>query len=834
MSNRPNYYRLLELDPAEQRWPLIERRIEELKQRYNRVRTDAPKDQQRAAEAFKIFLNHPEHGIAKVMQDPGLRQAEAQARRQEIAAEEEKLRTMIGILQSRGSFFTAADVKEIAKVLTSVDEASVEARLTKSGLTKDDGSAAPKKPQPARKRPQLEEAEARSIESDLLGLHLESLYAFLGTGVTPRSSQKALAAVYQTQKEKLEKLVRGSPEHKVRNALLSHVKTFLLDDAARREKYNNYLADRDLRALDTLIKLSGGSDKTVTQQSLDQIIRDAQIPNVTADRIREYIEAWVERTKGWTMRVDPANPALLLLTCGFCGKRSQQPGQARCSQCGRPLSIACPNPKCSRSVPTEYERCPHCGCHTGDAPRIDQLLASAEQEYRNQRFGAASALILEALNLWPNYAKADQMLQNVELELQRIQRDEHLLQAERIRLEAERVAKKDRLDAERKAERQRWELQRQSELDHEKAREQKWNDIERARREMREDIIRAELTTERLKSTWPDDPDVRKLGAELEEFSLKTRLKSEIQHLCDTKQFCTASAKIARLNLDECPELRIRIGDSISRAEALFRDAQRFRNRGNIAAAIDKCDEVINDVVDFHPAHCLRLVLKQPDMRTAAEPIVTVTTAAPAGIDGHQPNRNSRRISARKLLAAISAVILFALTLTVATAWIATTPSELRSIVDLVTLQNAPEEAQARLRNWALDDPKKKMAHEFLMTEGLRRAEAAKRRPPARTDHDRRRSCDMFAEAQALFTLVGSLDSADGYKLAAECTLYRAQLFGQLREPDHVARQYQDAVRLFQAAAQRYSASRDQSSADVCRRHALDIQLLLANDGSRN
>jgi len=92
MSKRPNFYRLLRLDPSEDSWPAIERRIEEVKRKSNTVSTDAAKGEERESQAFKIYLgekgNPKADTIYVVMQDSAARKAEAKARREELLEEE--------------------------------------------------------------------------------------------------------------------------------------------------------------------------------------------------------------------------------------------------------------------------------------------------------------------------------------------------------------------------------------------------------------------------------------------------------------------------------------------------------------------------------------------------------------------------------------------------------------------------------------------------------------------------------------------------------------------------------------------------------------------------
>ena len=439
MATRPNYYRLLNLNPDEQNWAAIEKRIDELCHKYNRVGLDATPARQEESRLFKIHLDHPDYGIRKVMQDAKLRGAEADARRKELVEETAQLDTILRLLHARGSY-AHTDVEEIAKKFPSFGEKAIEERIKKLGL-KNTGTKT--KPQPKRPpRPTLTPAEASVIETALLGLRLPDLYAFLGEHIGPTSSPAALEAACQEQKTRLEKLRKGTAEHAVPNAILGHARTQLLDKH-KREKYNNYLDDGKLRTLDDLIKFRGGQAKIITEDALNDIIRESPA-GLGSERVRDYVEEWVlQRTKGgWIFSVSSKVVAESLLSCGFCGTLAREEHQEKCQDCGRSLQRLCPRPGCGQMVPTSNACCPKCGCTTGDAPLVESLLKQGQTHCEKSQYADAKRCADAVLNLWPDYpaaqqlrAKVDEALRNQAREQERLNelvRDRKLVEAQRL------------------------------------------------------------------------------------------------------------------------------------------------------------------------------------------------------------------------------------------------------------------------------------------------------------------------------------------------------------------------------------------------------------------
>ena len=419
MSNRPNFYRLLRLDPSEETWSVIEKRIDELAKEFNRVRTDSTKSQQRDAEAFQIYLGSKDaqrpDTIYTVMSDPATRRKEAANRKEEMLREGPILKSMLQFLQLRGAY-NSKDIAEISRQLPGLDEGMLRQRLKELGIVEEGVKKAPAS-KPVSK-PMLSDAEALSIEADLRGLQLSSLYEFLGSGLDRKSSLLALAAAYQQQEEMIAKLVKGTAEHKVRSALLSHVKAQLLAQDCR-EKYDNYLDGRGLRQIDSYIRLAGGETKLITGETLDTIIKFANVPGITATRVREYVEEWVGRTKGWTLAVGSTVSAEKLQSCGYCGKLALDFSQQKCQSCGKPLNLRCPNPRCTQLVATEHACCSKCGYSTGDARLVERLLDDANSFLKSMKFTNAQSCIETVLRIWPDYQEALDIRANVRIGLEK-------------------------------------------------------------------------------------------------------------------------------------------------------------------------------------------------------------------------------------------------------------------------------------------------------------------------------------------------------------------------------------------------------------------------------
>ncbi|MCA9137752.1 MAG: hypothetical protein KDB00_13365 [Planctomycetales bacterium] len=441
MSNRPNFFKMLCLDPGETRQAVILKHIEAKKLECNRVRSDAPQAKIREANSFRIY----EEEMKRVLSDETLRKQEAEERRKQIKAEEKIFDGMIKMLKSRGSY-TKQDVKSIASKVPDVEERDVEERIKRAGIREADPSDIEKpKAEPA--RPKTSGAEAAGIENDLMGLQLESLYDFLGNGTSKKSSQELLKTVYETKKAELGKMVRGDDKHKVWSALLGHVKTHL-HDPGNKERYDNYLDDRELKTIDSFIKLRAGKSKMLTEEALNDIVREAHLPNVTADRTLRYIKEWVGRTKGWTLVVSSGFSLADLLTCGYCGTLAKNAGQTKCHDCGKSLRIPCPNRGCRAEVATESECCPHCGCTTGDAPYVDELVRQAKRHLSSHDDVAlreAEVIGAKILEIWPDYQVALDIIGDAK----RTRRERVAAEHERRKREQECVDRLDRLVAAR-------------------------------------------------------------------------------------------------------------------------------------------------------------------------------------------------------------------------------------------------------------------------------------------------------------------------------------------------------------------------------------------------
>lgn len=414
MSHRPNFYQILKLDPSVTQWESIEQRINELNERYSKVRTDSNKSVQREAEAFKIYLD----AIRNTMCDPVQVAEEARQRREQIEEEKTLLRSMLRLLKTRGDTYSPEDIQIILGRLSAFEEAAVKDELHKLGLRESSGK---KQTSKATTRAKLTDSELSTIDTDLKGLGLDSLYTFLGDNLDRKSSQRSLLDAIEQQKEVISRLVSGTPEKNVRTALLGHAQHILLNSALR-EKYDNAIEDRGLKKVESLIRLAGGAEKQITEETLTAIIKEVSalreadkasshvIPPMTASDMRAYVEAWVNEKKGWLWRVGLRPECDRLLSCGFCGTFSANTSQQRCLKCGESLQQPCPNPKCKTIVASENKCCPDCGYTTGDAPRVKQMLAQADSLVKQKQWDKARVIIDGVLKLWPDYGRAVSLL----------------------------------------------------------------------------------------------------------------------------------------------------------------------------------------------------------------------------------------------------------------------------------------------------------------------------------------------------------------------------------------------------------------------------------------
>jgi hypothetical protein len=397
MPDRPNFFLLLELDPAVDDWKEIELHIKERRQVWSKDRSQgSPKARRRAETGLGLL---PE--IESVLRNPEARRQEAkEALRQKQQEERERLRELdgaIAVLKTGGGTCSGEQIEKLAqRFAPAVSREEIRRRVEAAGIRV--GSAGTeKKPRSARET--IDPGQARKIRQGLEHLEFASLYEFLE--MKPQSSPQALSdRAEEIYKENI-RAGRTDASASARNDLAGYCKTLFQDDR-QKSKYDNTLALEAMEALKPNIELAAG-DGALSRQEMDALIGQARQRGVTAEDARAFIQD-LAATRKWFVQGDEGElPSQKLKVCGYCSALA--PAEAsRCASCGEPLEVACP--RCGTRTPTSHTACSSCGCRTGDAPLVRELLAEGERLAIEGDFLAAQQRFDKALLYWPGWQAA--------------------------------------------------------------------------------------------------------------------------------------------------------------------------------------------------------------------------------------------------------------------------------------------------------------------------------------------------------------------------------------------------------------------------------------------
>jgi len=313
MPERPNFYVILDLDPAVDDWTAIESRITEKRRQWSVERNQGnPKAQRQAQRNLELL---PE--IEKTLADAVKRREEAQAarsyQREAVKAAFERLDEAIAVLRSQG---TRCDETQFRKLVQSfagmLAEEEIGKRLAASGVQVGQATAESDARRPAREA--LDPVTASGVRRNLELLGLSSLYEFLG--LRPQSSPQALQDAATELLRQSQGLGRTDAVASARNELAGIAKANLGDEAGK-TRYDNTLAVEAMEGLKAALE-TAGHDSFITREELDTLVRQALKRGVAADRAREFIEDYAAKRK-WRLQGGAALLAEPLWVCGFCG-----------------------------------------------------------------------------------------------------------------------------------------------------------------------------------------------------------------------------------------------------------------------------------------------------------------------------------------------------------------------------------------------------------------------------------------------------------------------------------------------------------------------------------
>jgi hypothetical protein len=404
MSDRPNFYLLLDLDPKVDDWPTIEKRLKDKQREWSAQRSGNPK-QRRTAESNLARLKEIE---AVLKNDETRRQEAKEAVRQLQKARQEQARELDGaieVLKTGGGRCTAEQLKSLEQRFSDAFTADeIKKRLQAAGVQLEGGPSPDRKARPAKEK--IDSVTAGNVRRNLDHLRLKSLYDFLE--LKPQSSTKALCDRADEIYRENQRLGRTDADASAGNELAGLCKSLFQNDREK-EKYDNYLAVEAMESLRADLELAGG-DRFLGRGEIDALVKRARHLGVSAEDARAYIEEYAHSRNWGLQREDGELQAEKLKLCGFCSELVPAT-VTRCSN-GHLLDPPCPN--CGTPTPSADAACKNCGCHTGDAPLVTALLKEGEHLAVGGDAAGALQCLDKALLYWPDWKPALEARRRVE------------------------------------------------------------------------------------------------------------------------------------------------------------------------------------------------------------------------------------------------------------------------------------------------------------------------------------------------------------------------------------------------------------------------------------
>lgn len=365
---KENYYILLELEPSEDDWAVIDAAISKHQRLWSMKKSQGSPTQQREAARYLQLISD----MRDCLSNPDTRWQEARAASEQIEAERTaqlaKLDQLIKLIAETEVLQEDVEVfrREAGDRVTADD---VKARLRQLNIEVKRPQTAPRR----EPRPMLEPALRQDLRDNLDKLKKKDLYDLLG--LTRRSSWRALrSAADQVLTRKITDPVKAQ----VSNRLAELAKTVF---RTKRTKtlYDNSVDFEAMGALVTELEKVGG-DKYLDRAEMNGLVEMARGRGVTLDIALDFIEDYAEAHQWKVQRWSEELPSAQLKLCGYCGALARTPEDNFCHDCGKPLVMKCPH--CGAMVPTQDKFC-ECGCSTGDRPLVERLIEQAEQARLN-------------------------------------------------------------------------------------------------------------------------------------------------------------------------------------------------------------------------------------------------------------------------------------------------------------------------------------------------------------------------------------------------------------------------------------------------------------------
>ncbi len=402
-AERENFYILLDLDPSVDDLGKIEDAIRSKRNQWAKDKSTSP-SQKRKRQAEQNLPLLPE--IERVMRDPELRRKESEkavesrkATRQEGL---EKLRDDIRFLIGGAARLLKKDFDKLVKQYASL------------GFTEDDirreipVEIRAEEVAPEAKAKALDPTTLKDIEENLDALHCDSLYQFLGLG-----RGAGCRDLLDKADEEYKQIILDSNKARIapKQDLVAHCKRIFRSEETRLA-YDQSLQEKGLRKIDDKFAVLGRN--TLDSTTVQLLVQIGTKSGVTEARCLEYIRD-IAKKRG--MIPDPsATSGEERPQCGYC-KTLNQPKDEKCHECGQPLQVICPMPKCRTKTPSIHPRCTGCGFPIRDFPEIQRRLARAGAYLDSGDLGAADkeaqVIRRECLPQHPQYPLLEELVASI-------------------------------------------------------------------------------------------------------------------------------------------------------------------------------------------------------------------------------------------------------------------------------------------------------------------------------------------------------------------------------------------------------------------------------------
>lgn len=393
MKKRPNFYALLNLDPAVTDWSKIESVILAKRRAWALHKNQGTPVQRRKAERYLKYI--PE--MESLFKDAESRKHELKAFKKEKKKEkQEQLKQLDELIEN---IHVATASPELIKLLVrqtkkAFSEKEVEERLKQKGITLDKGQTRKTK---RSTQPKLDASVAKGIRDELNTFNLDSLYDFLNLDHSPklgfRSSAKSLYHRADTIYKDLSRIGKTDADTTLKMGLAGRAKS-VFTSSTEKERYDNTHASEALVNLDRHLEIAG-HDKLLDTKEIESLLKTGKKLDITECVAMEYIEDYATKRK-WVLQRETGLVSVSLQICGYCGTLASSADDVRCKNCGEELTQLCP--KCSSPTPTENSACSKCGCHTGDGPLVKSLLREGKRYNSEGDYDKAISYLNRALD----------------------------------------------------------------------------------------------------------------------------------------------------------------------------------------------------------------------------------------------------------------------------------------------------------------------------------------------------------------------------------------------------------------------------------------------------